>query len=122
MKTIELYLWCRCGEDGDGYDADYQISDDDYQTIVDLIVENSDGEPVCGNSFTEKILQAKCPEIYEELWALSSEEIRASLIENAEDWFDEDDEECSIEEYIDNNYYWGFYISDGFIKDALADK
>jgi hypothetical protein len=67
-------------------------------------------------------LQYKLPELYAELETETTEEIRSSLIESAEDWFDEETEEFTKEEYIDNYYSWGFYISDNFISEVLADK
>lgn len=122
MASIELYLWSRCGHDGDGYESDYMISDDDYSAIVDLIVEHCAGGQLNGSGFTYDVLQYKLPELYAELEIETTEEIRSSLIESAEDWFDEETEECTIEEYIDNYYSWGFYISDNFISEVLADK
>ena len=47
-------------------------------------------------------------------------EVRESLIENC--CFDEEEEGCTIEEYIDNIYTWGFYLSDSFVNGILCNE
>ncbi len=45
MKEIELYIWASCGRfDSDGYEVDFDISEDQLKTIIGLYKEyNEEG-------------------------------------------------------------------------------
>lgn len=118
MKTIELYLWSRIGHDGDGYETDYEVSDEEYNTIVHLIKEyrKQGGEDgFDAKEFSEDFLSEHAADLYNKLEEETSQEIIASIKEDANYWFDAESEGCTIDEYIENNYYWGFWITEDFI-------
>lgn len=126
MKTISLYLWSQCGHDGDGNDSDFEISDADYATLVQLVkeyykdIDELDEEDIpSAEEFNDHFAST---ELYKKLYKEVSGEIKASLIENAQDWFSEEDEGCSVEEYINNNYYWGYYLNEEVIEEILGPK
>ena len=115
--------------DGDGYESDFEITDKDYATIVALLKEciepdeDSDGEfDIDGQWFTEDILCKKAPELYERLEKMTSDETTESLIENAKDYFDEEEEGCTFEEYMNAGYSWGFRITDEWINKVINEK
>lgn len=129
MKNIELYLWWNCGDlDGDGYESDYTVSDEDYNTIVNLIkkyaVENctDDDLDINPHNFTEKYFRKNASELYDQIDACIKDELIATTVETAEDWFDEEEEECTIEEYLEDNYSFGFYFTEDFLASILEEK
>lgn len=125
MKTIELTLWVNFGGgDGDNYEDVFEITDQDYDTIIRLLKEylvetdpNSEGN-IDGQKFTEEVLYERAREIYDKLSEDTSQHTIASIKENMEDDFDEEEEGCSLDEYIEN-FSWGFYISDDYIKRVI---
>ena len=121
MKNIELYIWSRSGRfDGDGYETDFEVSDNIYERIIALLKEyNSEFEDeewecddsMCEKEFTEDFLAEQAPDIYKLLEEMTTEEILEGLKENLEEDFDEEEEGCTLDEYIRDNYYWGFWIN-----------
>lgn len=129
MKSIELYLWWRCGKlDGDGYETDYQVSDEDYNTIVELVKKyaeencSDDDKYIDPQEFTEEYFYKNAPELYKQIDEETREELIATTVETAEDWFDEEDEGCTIEEYIDNCYSLGFYFTEEFLASIVEEE
>lgn len=113
MKNIELYIWSRSGRfDGDGYETDFEVSDNIYERIIALLKEyNGEYKGKCEKEFTEDFLAEQAPDIYKLLEEMTTEEIFEGLKENLEEDFDEEEEECTLDEYIRDNYYWGFWIN-----------
>ena len=121
MKNIELYQWWRCGDDGDGYETEYEVSDEDYNTIVNLLKEYADengiedGDDVDNVEFTEDYFYNNAEELYLKIDNDIIEELIATTADTAEDWFDEEEEGCSVEEYLENNYDFGFHFTEEFL-------
>lgn len=123
MKNIELYLWWSCGKlDGDGYETDYEVSDNDYNTIVSLIkkyaeenCDEEDGIYVDPQDFTEEFFYKSVPELYNQIYEDVKSQLTETAIAEAEDWFDEEEEGCTVEEYLDNCYSYGFYFTEEFL-------
>lgn len=126
MKSIELYQWWRCGKlDGDGYETDYQVSDEDYNTIVELVKkyaeENCEEEDkyIDPQDFTDEYFYENARSLYDKIDKETTEMLISTTIETAEDWFDEEAEGCTIKEYLKNNYDFGFYFTKGFLASIV---
>lgn len=126
MENIELYQWWRCGKlDGDGYETDYEVSDEDYNIIVNLVKKYSDENGVADEGgidyieFTEEYFYNNAPELYQKIYDNIVKELIATTAETAECWFDEEDEGCTIEEYLEDNYDFGFYFTEGFLTSIV---
>ena len=108
MKDIELTLWCNLGSgDGDSYEDDIEVTDQEYDTIISLIKEYKAQVPQeewAGEEFTEGWLEVKANDLYKKLEKITIELQRESLEDNG---FDEDEID-----YAD----LGFYITLEFIE------
>ena len=114
--------------DSDGYEIEYEVSNEEYNTIVELAQkyaeENCDDEDedifIDPQEFTEKYFYENARTLYDKIEKDITEELTATAIATADEWFDEEEEECTIEEYIENAYTWGFYFTEEFL--TLAAK
>ena len=99
--------------DADGYKSEYYLSDESYASLVTLIKNYiaEKGEENINPQDFNSYLYNSAPELYNLIDSETREEQTESAIENAQDWFDEEDEDCTIEEYIENTYSFGFYIT-----------
>ena len=120
MQNIELYFYTNWSNiDGDGYESDYIVSDEEHDIIVDLAKKYAAEKGTKGidaRDFTDDYFAKNAPELYKQIEDDAKEEMMASTLESAEDWFDEEEEECTIEEYINNYCSMGFYFTDDFLK------
>jgi hypothetical protein len=125
MKDIELFLWWSCGKlDSDGYEMNFSVSDEDYSTIVDLVkkfaVENdADDDWIDVKDFTEEYFCKYAPALYDKLNQEVKQCIFDTAIESADEWFDEEEEGCSVEEYLEDTYYFGFYFTENFVESVI---
>lgn len=123
MKTIELEIWWSCGGDSDGYETDFEVSDEEYNNIVELVrkyaEENCDEEDedifIDPQEFTEKYFYKNARTLYDKIDKETTEEFTANTIATADEWFDEEEEGCTIEEYIENFCSCGFYFTEEFL-------
>lgn len=117
MKNITLYLWWSLGRDGDGYETDYELSEEECEILAGLV--NKCLEEKCSGKedyfdekeFIDEYLSKGAPQLYERLSEDTTREFMDSMIENEGEWFDEEAEGCTFEEYIEENYCWGFWIT-----------
>ena len=111
--------------DGDGYETDYQVSDEDYNTIVELVKkyaeENCEEEDkyIDPQDFTDEYFYENARSLYDKIDKETTEMLISTTIETAEDWFDEEAEGCTIKEYLKNNYDFGFYFTKGFLASIV---
>lgn len=133
MKDVELYVWSRCGMlDGDGYETNYSVTDKDYDTIVALVkryiketcdeeVADEDYEEldIDSKEFTDEYFYTNAKNIYNKIYNSIEKEAITSIIESAKDWFEEDEEGCTIEEYVKNNFDFGFYFTEEFLESII---
>lgn len=128
MRHIGIYVWWRCGKlDGDSYDTEFEVSDEEYNTIVELvktyIKENCEDDDIYVDpqDFTNNYFYDNARSLYEKIDKETTEILISDTIATSESWFSEEDEGCTIEEYINNNYEFGFYLSDVCI-DNIVDS
>lgn len=113
MKTIKITLQYYCEGDGEPFDVDYEITDEEYALLVQLILEYreqefpGEEEYVEGGMFTEDFLCEKAPELYEKLEDFANERIAEELSELGF----EDDEIYDVTK--------SFEISNDFIAEIL---
>lgn len=87
MKTIQLTLQYEYEGGGEPFDVGYEITDEEYALLVQLIQEYSEHEfpgeeeYVEGGIFTEEFLCEKAPELYEKLEDFANERIAEELHE-----------------------------------------
>lgn len=127
MKEIEVYLWWRSGKlDGDGYETDIEITEEDYEAIVGLIKDyateksEADDEYIDSQDFTENYLCEKARPLYDKIEKILEDEFKTGAKESASEWFDQETEGCTLEEYINNTYYWGFYLSEELDRKSVV--
>ena len=108
MKTIDVNLWCNLGGgDGDNYEDTIEVTDQEYETIVNLIKEYKSQVPQdewAGEVFTGNWLEERAPNLYKKLDKITTELQKESMEYNG---LDEDEIE-----YAD----LGFYITLKFIE------
>lgn len=108
MKNIEITLWCNLGGgDGDNYEDTFEVTDQEYETIISLIKEYKAQVPQdewAGEEFTEDWLEEKANDLYHKIFKETKQQQVESMKENG---LDEDEIE-----YAD----YGFYITLDFIK------
>lgn len=124
MKDLTIYLWSRIGRDGDGYETDYQFTDEECETLAGLvrkyIADKCTGEPyIDEKEFVEEFLCKDAPLLYERLSEETTNEFLDSMIESESEYFDEEAEGCTIEEYIKDTYYWGFWIKENCLLSLI---
>ena len=120
MREVDIDIWWEISGEYDSYDSCVEVTDEEYSALVEEIKAHRDEidpehemEEYEGKDFTDC-----CDgEIYDKIQQQVDKEVRESLIDNC--CFDEEEEGCTIEEYIDNNYTWGFYLSDSFVNGIL---
>lgn len=117
MKEIDLYVWCN-DDGGDSYVEEFQLKDEEFDTIVGLMKEYvGEHEFFDGETFTREYLRKKDPQLYEYIYNQIVEEQIELLKENGYfDDFDEEEEGCTIDEYIDSNISFGFWVDDDFSR------
>lgn len=114
MKTIQLTLQYEYEGAGEPFDVDYEITDEEYALLVQLIQEYreqefpGEEEYVEGGIFAEEFLCVKAPELYEKLEDFANERITEELSELG---FDEDEILYDVTK--------GFEISNDFIEEVL---
>ena len=127
MRDIKIYVWWRCGKlDGDGYDTEFEVSDEDYNTIVELvkkyIKENCEDDEVYVDpqDFTTDYFYENARSLYDKIDKETTEMLISTTAETADFWFSEEDEGCTIEEYLENYYDFGFYLSEECINTIVV--
>lgn len=124
MKEIILNIWWSSGMDGDGYESIYEVSDKNYSKIIALIRKYAKQNIVGNNAYIDPeefdaYFSTTAPTLYNQISKKVKKELTATSIETAKDWFDEKTEGCSIEEYMDNVYTFGFYIPEKWIMSHI---
>lgn len=125
MKNMTLYLWWSLGRDGDGYETDYELSEEEGEILAGLV--NNYLEEKCSEKenyidekeFTDEYLSQGAPLLYERLSEDTTREFMDSMIESEKEWFDEEAEGCTFEEYIEENYYWGFWLTENSLLSLI---
>lgn len=111
--------------DSDGYDTSYSISNKDYAKIVSIAKKyakekcENEGSYIDPEEFGECFKQ-KDPSLYDKIDKIVKKELSLTAMQTAGEWFNEEEEGCTIEEYIDNIYTCGFYISEEVISQLLS--
>lgn len=111
MKTIELNLWIEFGGgDGDNYEDEFTLSDQEYDTIVAFIKEYKKEHGYLPSRDLNEILQEKAPDIYNRLYKEVEQCHKNSLDEFNASQEDEED-------YLNlEDYYFGFYVTDSWME------
>lgn len=112
MKTITLSLWYSLSEsESSPENVDFEVNDDDYKLLVDLIKEYrekefpDEEEYVEGGMFTEEFLSEQSPELYDKLYDLAYDYLESVV---ADEDLDEDDlEEVSYQFEVSNDFIYG---------------
>ena len=92
-----------------------------FSELNDLLKEYADEngiedkDDVDNVEFTEDYFYNNAEELYLKIDNDIREELIATTAGTAEDWFDEEEEGCSIEEYLENNYDFGFHFTEEFL-------
>jgi hypothetical protein len=125
MKDIELHLWWSDGLDSDGYESPYSISNKDYARIASIVKRYAKGISEGGNTYVDpeelnECFKQKAPQLYDKINKKVKADLTATTKQTADEWFNVKEEGCTIEEYIDNVYTCGFYISEKFISQILS--
>lgn len=128
MKTIELDIWWSCGGDSDGYETDFYVSNEEYNTIVELVQKYAveichiGGSYIDPRNFTKKYFKDNARSLYDKIEKETYDMIFSTTIATAaDDWFDEVKEGCTIEEYIERVYFWGFHFTEEFLSRLIED-
>lgn len=126
MRYIGIYVWWRCGKlDGDSYDTEFEVSDEEYNTIVELvkkyIKENCEDDDIYVDpqDFTCNYFSENARSLYEKIEKETADTLISATVEFAGDWFSEEDEGCTLEEYLNKYYDFGFYFSEEFLSDIV---
>lgn len=125
MKDIELHLWWSDGLDSDGYESSCSISNKDYARIASIVKKYAKENCEGGNTYIDQeelneCLKQKAPQLYDKIDKKVKADLTATTIQTADEWFNAKEEGCTIEEYIENVYTCGFYISEEFISQLLS--
>ena len=116
MKTASLTLqYYIDGAEGEPFEAEIELTDEEYGQLVQLIIEYkeqefSDGgeEYIEGGIFTEEFLCDKAPDLYEKFSFFAYDRIEEELVELE---FEEDEIMDAVKE---------FEVSNDFISDVLS--
>lgn len=127
MRAVYIDIWWETSGDYDSYDSVAKITDEEYAILVKNIEkyrDTIDPEHCIEDGFDGRVFTDACcgGEIYEKIQQQVDDEVRESLRSNLSGTFDTQEEEDAVDEYIDNTYGWGFYLSSFFIDNILAKK
>lgn len=126
MKEISLNLWWSSGMDGDGYESSYRLSDKNFAKIVSLVrryaKQNSeDGSTYIDPEDFDTYFANTTPALYQQISAKVRSYLTATAVQTAKDWFDEEAEGCTVEEYLDSVYVCGFYLKEEFLTQCIKE-
>ena len=115
MKQVNLTLqYYVDGTEGEPFEAEIELTDEEYGQLVQLIIEYKeqefpDGEEyIEGGIFTEEFLCDKAPDLYEKFSFFAYDRIEEELVELD---FEEDEIMDAVKE---------FEVSNDFISDVLS--